>query len=317
MALHPQLLGLQPEGEPDELGEVQDRHVELAADDALGQRLLEVEVEVAQRAGRDQAVGVGVDRVAQVAPGLLERGVLVHRDDREAAALVRAGVLDHRAAQRLDDHAQVAVARALGGVDAEAVDRAHDVAAIEGADLEVGQRPADPRAQLVEADLLDQEPEEVLVGQALLVVQALGGEVLVDVRPVLGVGVQALLALALCALAGRADVHHQLGVLDALGQREGPGVERVGQLLVVLGDDAGAAARGPVELDELDVEQRSDLRHRAVELRREPAAHAARPVRDPHAPLPSAGEPPGADVIPSSPLTATRWGSSAPSSSSS
>ena len=57
--------------------------------DALGQRLLEVEVEVAQRARRDEAVGLGVDRVAEVAPGLLERRLLVHRDDREAAALVR------------------------------------------------------------------------------------------------------------------------------------------------------------------------------------------------------------------------------------
>jgi hypothetical protein len=44
---------------------VQDRHVELAADDALGQRLLQVEVEVAQRARRHEAVGVGVDRVAR------------------------------------------------------------------------------------------------------------------------------------------------------------------------------------------------------------------------------------------------------------
>ena len=38
-------------------------------------RLLEVEVEVAQRARRDEAVGVGVDRVAEVAAGLLERGL--------------------------------------------------------------------------------------------------------------------------------------------------------------------------------------------------------------------------------------------------
>ena len=63
----PELLGVEPEGQPDELGEVQDRHVELAARRALGQRLLEVEVEVAQRARRDEAVGVGVDRVAEVA----------------------------------------------------------------------------------------------------------------------------------------------------------------------------------------------------------------------------------------------------------
>ena len=37
---------------------MQDRHVELAAHGALGQRLLQVEVEVAQRARRDEAVGL-------------------------------------------------------------------------------------------------------------------------------------------------------------------------------------------------------------------------------------------------------------------
>ena len=99
---------------------------------------------------------------------------------------------------------------------------------------------------------------------------------------VLGVGVEPLLTLGLRALARRADVHHQLAV-GPLGQRERAGVQRVGELLIVLGDHAGPAARGPVELDQLDIEQRRDLRHGSVELRREPAAHATGPVRDLHA----------------------------------
>ena len=102
------------------------------------------------------------------------------------------------------------------------------------------------------------------------------------VLAVLGVRVEALLALGLRALAGRADVHHQLGALDLLGERERARVERVGELLVVLGDDAGAAAARAVELDELDVEQRRDLRHRAVQLGGEAAADAAGPVGDLH-----------------------------------
>ncbi len=114
-----------------------------------------------------------------------------------------------------------------------------------------------------------------------LVAQALGGERGVDVRAVLGVRVEALLALALRALAGRADVHHQLAV-GLLGERERARVERVGELLVVLGDHAGAAAVGAVELDQLDVEQRRDAGHRAVQLGREAAADAARPVGDLH-----------------------------------
>jgi hypothetical protein len=106
--------------------------------------------------------------------------------------------------------------------------------------------------------------------------------VAVDVLAVVGVRVEALLALGLRALARRADVHHQRGALDLLGQRERARVQRVGELLVVLGDDARAAARGAVELDELEVEQRGDLRHRAMELGREAAADAAGPVGDLH-----------------------------------
>ena len=70
--------------------------------------------------GVDHAVGVGVGGVAHVAPRLLERGLLVHRDDREAAALLRAGVVDDRAAQRVDELLEVGVARVLV-VDAQAV----------------------------------------------------------------------------------------------------------------------------------------------------------------------------------------------------
>ena len=94
--------GVEAERQADELGQVQHRHLQLAPDDGFRDRLLEVEVEVAQRARRDDAVGLRVDRVAEVASGLLQRGRLVHRDDREAAALVRAGVVDHGAAERVD-----------------------------------------------------------------------------------------------------------------------------------------------------------------------------------------------------------------------
>ncbi len=117
------------------------------------------------------------------------------------------------------------------------------------------------------------------------VITALGAQRLVDVGAVLRVRVQALLAFALRALAGRADVHHQVGAVGdlLLGEREGARVEGVGQLLVVLGDHAGATAGGAVEGDELDVEHRRDHGHRAVQLGGETAAHAAGPVRDLHA----------------------------------
>ena len=148
--------------------------------------------------------------------------------------------------------------------------------------MQVLQRALHALAQLVEAVVLDEQPEEVLVLEALLVLEAVVGEVLVDERAVLRVRVEALLALRLRALAGGADVHHrQLGP-GLLRERERPCVQRVGELLVVLGDDAGAAAGRAVELDELEVQQRCDVLHRAVQLGRETAADAAGPVGDLH-----------------------------------
>src|SRR5271167_2890657 len=73
VAVQAKLLRIEAESQPNELGEVQDRHVELTADDAFGDGLLEVEVEVAERAGGHEAVRIRVDGVPQVAAGLLER----------------------------------------------------------------------------------------------------------------------------------------------------------------------------------------------------------------------------------------------------
>src|SRR5262249_16222342 len=98
--------------------------------------------------------------------------------------------------------------------------------------------------------------------------------------------------------------HHQLRALDLLGEGERARVQRVGKLLVVLGDHAGSAAAGAVELDELDVEHRRDLGHRAVQLGGEAAAHAAGPVGDlhqlslPFSPLPPPGPSWGATAPP-------------------
>src|SRR5690242_18310301 len=94
--VHPELLGLEAERQPHELREVQHRHPEVALHELGGVRLLEVEIEVAQRARRDHAVRVRVDRVGDVAAGLPQRSRAVHRDQREAAALVLAGVVHRR-----------------------------------------------------------------------------------------------------------------------------------------------------------------------------------------------------------------------------
>src|SRR5512139_2073596 len=247
---------------------------------------------MAEGTRRDQAVGPGVEGVPDVGASLAQRNLARHRDDREAAAFAGAVVLHDLAAQRLDQPVQVEVALGILLV-AEAVLRAQDVAAVEGADPESAEGALDLLGEPVEAIVLDQDPEEVLVGEPLGVVgETLLGERLVDVRTVLGVA-EALLTLGLRPLAGRADVHHRQPGL--LGEREGTRVEGVGELLVVLGDHAGAAAIGAVELDELDAESLGDQAHRAVQLRGETTRYAAGPVG--HLQVGDQEAPPGARPV--------------------
>ena len=140
---HAQLLRLGAERQADQLRQVQDGEAEVAVDDLGRLGLLHVEVEVAERAGGDQAVGAGVERVADVGAGLAQRGLAVHRDHREAAALAGAVVLDDLAAERLDHLLQVDVAVGVLVV-AEPLLGADHVAAVEGADPQAGERPRRP-----------------------------------------------------------------------------------------------------------------------------------------------------------------------------
>src|SRR6185436_2462230 len=123
---HAELLRLETEREADHLGQVQHRYAEVALHERLRGGLLQVEVEVAERAGCDQAVGARVDRVRQMAARLPQRGGAVHRDDREAAALARARVLHRLAAERLDQQAEVLVALGVL-VEPEPLRGTHDV----------------------------------------------------------------------------------------------------------------------------------------------------------------------------------------------
>src|SRR3954466_13894586 len=56
--VHAEVLGLDAQGEPDELRQVQNRQAEVALDVLGGVRLLEIQVEVAERARGDHAVRV-------------------------------------------------------------------------------------------------------------------------------------------------------------------------------------------------------------------------------------------------------------------
>jgi len=83
---------------------------------------------------------------------------------------------------------QIAVARVLL-VEPEPLGGADDVAAVERTDPQVAERPLDPGLERVQADVLDEQPQEVLVrewaGGILFIPEALVGEVAVDLLAVL------------------------------------------------------------------------------------------------------------------------------------
>jgi hypothetical protein len=91
---------------------------------------------------------------------------------------------------------QIAVARVLL-VDPEPLGRSDDVGAVERTDPQVAERPLDPGLERVQADVLDEQPQEVLVrewaGGILFIPEALAGEVAVDLLAVFGVRVESLL----------------------------------------------------------------------------------------------------------------------------
>src|SRR5262245_52630425 len=136
--VHAQLLRLEAEGQADELGEMEDRQSEIPIDGLGGLGLLQIEIEVTERARRDQAIRAGVERIADVGAGLSQRDVAGHGDDRETTALAGAVVLDNLAAERLDQPVEVEVPLGMVLV-AEPVLGAEDVAAVERTDPEAGE----------------------------------------------------------------------------------------------------------------------------------------------------------------------------------
>ena len=66
------LLGLDSQGEAHGLQQVKDGDAEIALHEVGRRRLLEVQVEVTERARGYESVGAGVDRVGQVTPGLAQ-----------------------------------------------------------------------------------------------------------------------------------------------------------------------------------------------------------------------------------------------------
>src|SRR5687768_10561450 len=81
-------------GDPDQLREVQDRHLEVLAGCRLQLRLPGVEGEVAERARCHHRIRTGLLRLLDRLDQLAERGLLARLDDREATALDLGRVVD-------------------------------------------------------------------------------------------------------------------------------------------------------------------------------------------------------------------------------
>src|SRR3954465_10914048 len=125
---------LESRGDPDQLRQVQDRHLEAAAGRRLELRLPRVERQVAERARRDDRVGPALHRLLDPLDQLAERGLLPRLDDREPAALDLRRVVDRLPTPRRDDRLEAP--RTVGILEAHDLRRAQDLAAVERRHLE-------------------------------------------------------------------------------------------------------------------------------------------------------------------------------------
>src|SRR5581483_3148671 len=142
-----QLRLLEAGGDADELREVEDRHLEVAARRLLQLRLPGVEREVAERARRHDRVGAGLVGLLDGLDQLAERGLLTRLDDREPTALDLRRVVDRLPAARLDDPLERP--RPVRVLEALDLRRAQDLAAVERGDLEALEAAVGRRLELL------------------------------------------------------------------------------------------------------------------------------------------------------------------------
>ena len=152
------------------------------------------------------------------------------------------------------------VARRLPAVDGLGPD---DVAAVERRDFQPVERVDDHRAQLVETDVVDQQPQQMAHRHAAVVLGAELAQDRVGLAHVLFALEQLFVRRAHVAGAGRADRDHVVEA-ERFGLRVGAGVEHARDVAVGVVEDRGAAARGRGELDQLDAELVGE-EHRRVE----------------------------------------------------
>ena len=138
-----------------------------------------VKVEMAERAGRDHCVGPASLGVQRVVSHHLHRVRLVDGQYWEAATERFAGEVHYLRADGLDDSFEgVLTLRVL--VESQHRCRSNYVASVKGGHLETRQGAHDQRLQFVDANVLDNYPEEMSGVYSTFVFKAFFGEVRVD-----------------------------------------------------------------------------------------------------------------------------------------
>src|SRR5436190_17009975 len=160
MALELQLGRRDARGHADELGEMEDWHLERSSGRRLQLRLPGVERKVAQRARRDHRVRPGFYRLLDRLDELAERHVLAGGDDREPAALDLRRVVDRLAPAGSDDRLQRG--GSVGILEAQELRGPEDLAAVERGDLQPLQPLVRDLLQPLITVALGDQPEKML-----------------------------------------------------------------------------------------------------------------------------------------------------------
>ena len=138
-----------------------------------------------------------------------------------------------------------------------------DIAAVERRNLEARERPLNHGLELLDPEVLEQDPEQVLDLHRSLILQPLFRQVFpVDLVSIRGIRDQAVVGLGHHALAGAAYRHDREAEFFGLSKRS-----RIDGICDVLGENARAVAAHVFELLELDSESISDLQRGWIKLR--------------------------------------------------
>lgn len=247
MVLETELCFGAAERESYHLRHVEDRKLYISSHSLGSVVLLDIHIEVAERAWRDDHIGVVVDSVHERCTREPVRCLRSLEIDMETAALVLALVVYTVTLEGFDESVErcrdIRVLAAVALVLELA--RADVVASVERSDIVFAQRRSDLVADRFEAVVVDEGVEEVFDLARTLVLETYLCELLIDPRSELCIMVELVLGHRGIDLAGVADRHHREAMFLCVA--DVPGIEDIREELVEVLEVARAAAACLVE----------------------------------------------------------------------